>query len=37
MTLDNNNDVLRIDYGDGRVMRSSSNKTVISQLWIMIS
>ena len=28
---------LRIDYGDGRVIRKSSTKTVISQLWIIIS
>ena len=28
---------LRIDHGDGHVVRSSSTKRVISQLWIMIS
>ena len=28
---------LRIDYGDGCVKRSSSTKTAISQLWIIIS
>ena len=28
---------LRIDYGDGCVIRNSSTKTVISQLWIIIS
>ena len=28
---------LRIDYGDSHVVRSSSTKRVISQLWIMIS
>ena len=28
---------LRIDYGDGPVIRNSSTKTVISQLWISTS
>ena len=28
--------VLRIDYGDGRVIRGSSTKIVISQLWTVI-
>ena len=27
---------LRIDYGDGRVIRGSSTKMVISQLWVII-
>ena len=27
---------LRIDYGDGRVIRGSSTKMVISQLWNVI-